>query len=183
MELQLSAPIVYCLLEFTEWGGIANLLNCSKGMRFPGIDGILASTYQQSVLQRMQLYRSMYLDARDQGAILSVAVTQLQSESNLYFRARVACVDCGLVLHMSSADEIGSTGRYLCDSCTDTRLLDAVIANWHNTRGLIVAPPLAGIVAVVVRETQLSLVMVSCAQNVAMSIAILSEGLAVVLVG
>ena len=66
---------------------------------------------------------------------------RLEIQANLYAQARVTCVDCDLVLLMSSSNEIGSTGRWLCGDCEYGRVLNDVITKWHAERGLSVTPP------------------------------------------
>jgi len=141
MSLQFSAPIVACILDFTEWGDLASLLNCSKTMRFPGVSWTVMSLHVDSLEDRLQWTRRLCFEAREARDRAARLVLALEPGAIRFTQARVVCVDCALVLPLSTATEIDESGRHLCGECAYERVVVAVTTDWHATRGLTYTPP------------------------------------------
>ena len=141
MELQLSEPIAACILEFTAYKDLAALLNCSRGMRFPGRSVDVQNCYVNCIEGRYFETRQLFGTARRNLSRANLRVDALEPIANRYTLARVVCVDCDLVLPLSTATEIESSGRYTCGECAYERVVTVVTTDWHTERGLTFAPP------------------------------------------
>ena len=141
MELQLSEPIAACILDFTAYEDLAALLNCSKGMCFPGRSAVMHDCYVNCIEDRFFETRQLFWTARRNLSRANLRVDALEPIANRYTLARVVCVDCDLVLPLSTATEIESSGRYTCGECAYERVVTVVTTDWHTERGLTFTPP------------------------------------------
>jgi ribosomal protein S27E len=125
MPLQFSSPIVACILDFTEPCDFAQLLNCSKQICYArGGKAAMYLRYVGSLEYRVPKYRAEadYNAARWDRC--EKTITLYYPNHSRFIVARVACADCGGVLALKDASEIGETGRYLHAGCAAARVAE-----------------------------------------------------------
>ena len=141
MTLQVSSDIVSCIFNFTEWGDVGNLLTCSKAMQFPGVEYIVQSANVKRLEIDVKWAGELCDRARVERDTFRSIATTLYADTVVHLRARVVCVDCDVTLSMRSANEIETSGRYLCGECKYERTVVDVREDWHTERGLTVEGP------------------------------------------